>query len=561
MTRVIATLTLLGALLLSVPAHAAVWTEPDVTALQGSLAPGDGPWLELPWTVVWEFSEMLGAAELDPRAVERLANGDTLITSRDGLGVYQVAPDGSVGWSFTADDYPDLVPFHATRLANGNTLVVNRMQDTVLEVTPEKTIAWSYGSPGDDTQLIDPFTAFRLSDGNTLISDNQACRVLEVSPSGEVVWQYGHTGERAMDNGYQPGYLDWPKWATRLPNGNTLIADDEGHRVVEVTRDGTPVWSYGQAGVSGSDPGQLSHPVCAERLADGSTLIADSGNNRALMVAPDGTIVSEIGTPDENGLDELGLNDLRRAVVTPTGTLLIADTRNSRVLELGHAASGLVTSAEIDCGLPGVRKEFTSIVMTLELPDDTAAVLQYSIDDDAWQIAESGALPAESYGTLIRYRISLTTDDPGVTPRLSGVTIGYEPAPVQAAPDEPGEGGGSPGSDTTAPDTTTPSPKPRAGTAPRPPASGTMKTSEGYAAGEIEPIDGSIAGPVSARRGWMLAQVTPLVESDSLLRRSPAPLPSPEGLILLGSLYAAGALSVPLGRAARSAVSFVPTDY
>lgn len=565
MKRIIAAFALLGTLLVNVPAHAAVWTEPDITSLPGSLAPGDGPWLELPWAVVWQFSGMLGAAELDPRAVERLPNGDTLITSRDGLGVYQIAPDGSVVWSFTDGDYPGLVPFHATRLANGHTLIVSRMQDTVLEVTPEKTIAWSYGIPDDDTKLVDPFTAFRLPDGNTLIADNQACRVIEVSSAGEIVWQYGHTGERAIDNGYRPGYLDWPKWATRLANGNTLIADDEGHRVVEVARDGALVWSYGEPGAAGSGPGQLSNPVCAERLADGSTLITDSGNNRALTVAPDGTIVSEIGTPGEDGLDELGLSDLRRAVVTSSGTLLIADTRNSRVLELGHTPSGLVTSGLIDCGLPGARKKFTDIRMTVDLPAGTAALLQYSVDSGPWQATSSGVLPAETYGTLIRYRISLTTNSPGVTPRLSGITIGNEPAPAQAATDETGDGEGSPAGGGAAPGTTTPSKKtrtrPRAATTPRPPGSGTMNSPEGYTLGDIEPTGEYIAGPVSARRGWTLARVTPVVDTDSLLSGPPAPLPSPGGLILLGSLYAAGALSVPLGRAARAVTSFVPTDY
>lgn len=556
-------------LLVATPANAATWSEPDITALRGTLTRGEGVWLELPWTIVWQFSEMLGGALLDPRAVERLPNGNTLITSRDGLGVYEVDPAGIVVWSYTADDYPGLVPFHATRLPNGNTVIVSRTQGTVLEVTPDKTIVWN---SADHIELTDPFTAFRLPDGNTLIAENQECRVVEVSASGEIVWQYGVTGQRAADNGYAEGYLDWPKWATRLANGNTLIADDEGHRVLEVTRDGTVAWSYGQAGVSGSAPGQLSHPVSAERLADGSTLIADSGNNRALIVAPDGTIVDSIDTPGEDGLDELGLNDLRRVTMTPSGTLLIADTRNARLLELGHAASGVVTSSQIDCGLPGVRKRFTSLSMQSVTPTSTAALVQYKIDGGTWRTASGTSLPADTYGTLLTYRVTLTTDNPGVTPRLTGVSIGYEPAPAQT-PDTPGDGDGTgddddddaPGTGTTKPKNPRPSARPRSRPrvpmAPRGPISGIMNPAEGYASSMLGESNASLEGPVSARSGWTLARVNTEVDLDSLASNAPAPLPSPEGLILLGGLYAAGALSVPLGRAARAAASFVPTDY
>ncbi len=551
-------------LLVATPAHAATWSEPDITALRGTLTRGEGAWLELPWTIVWQYSEMLGGALLDPRAVERLPNGNTLITSRDGLGVYEVDPTGNVVWSYTADDYTDLVPFHATRLANGNTLIVSRMQDTVLEVAPDKTIVWSFGSPEDASKLIDPFTAFRMPNGNTLIADNQACRVLEVSASGEIVWQYGVTGQRAADNGYAEGYLDWPKWATRLSSGNTLIADDEGHRVVEVTPEGAVAWSYGQAGVSGIGPGQLSHPVSAERLADGSTLIADNGNDRALIVSADGTIISSIGTPNEDGLDELGLSDLRRVTVTPSGTLLIADTRNSRLLELGHAESGVVTSGQIDCGLPGVRKRFTNLSMESVTPTGTAALVQYRIDSGTWRNASGTSLPADTYGTLLTYRVTLTTDDPAVTPRLTGVSIGYQPAPAQS----PGDGDGddddddSPGtgSGTARPRPST-RPRPRVPMAPRGPISGIMNPSEGYASSQFGEPGATLEGPVSTRSGWTMARVNTEVDIDSLASTTPAPLPSPEGLILLGGLYAAGALSVPLGRAARAAASFVPTDY
>ncbi|MDY0340049.1 MAG: hypothetical protein RBS17_02385 [Coriobacteriia bacterium] len=578
MKRTLLPILFAGALLIATPAHAATWAEPDITSVRGSLAAGDGAWLELPWTTVWEFDEDLGGLNFDPRAAERLPDGNTLITSRDGKGVYEIDRNGDVVWSYTNDDYPALVPFHATRLANGNTLIVNRMEDTVLEVTPSGDIAWRYGSQGDDSKLIDPFTAFRLPNGNTLIADNQASRVIEITPEGTIEWQYGITSERALYNGYADGYIDWPKWASRLENGNTLIADDEGHRVLEVSPAGGIAWSYGEAGVPGSGPGQLSNPVSAERLPDGSTMIADSGNNRIIVVARDGTVLRSIGAAGEGGLGEVGLSQPRRVTTTPEGTLLIADTDNGRLIELGHTESGLITSGPIDCGLAGARKQFTSIEVDVDVPEGTTVTLTYSVDEGPWTQA-TNTLPAETYGTLIRYRITLTTTRPASTPRLRGVSIGYQPAPEQAT-DDPGDGSGSPGTDpidtgegtsSGSGTSTTPRAKPRAAqpsASGKPgakngglaPGNGTMRSAEGYASVEMTDAGAMIDGPVSVQRGWTLARVGPIVDTDAARRGASAPAPAPEGLILLGSLYAAGALSTPLGRAARAALSVLPAD-
>ena len=58
---------------------------------------------------------------------------------------------------------------------------------------------------------------------------------------------------------------------------NTLYVS--GSRVVEVDRYGTETWSYGNSG-------ELNSPRDAERLANGNTLIADTNNNRVIEVGP-----------------------------------------------------------------------------------------------------------------------------------------------------------------------------------------------------------------------------------------------------------------------------------
>jgi len=171
MRRLLVTVAVLIAVVASCePALAGTWTEPDVTGLSGSLRKGEGAWLELPWTVIWQLGPIVPGAPLDPRAVERLANGNTLVTSRDSRGVYEVSPAGGVVWSYTTADDSLLTPFHATRLANGNTLIVDRWQETVIEVDPSGSVVWRYGVPDDpnaqaedDAELPDPGELIRFS--------------------------------------------------------------------------------------------------------------------------------------------------------------------------------------------------------------------------------------------------------------------------------------------------------------------------------------------------------------------------------------------------------------
>lgn len=536
----------------SSPAFAARWSDPDITRLAGSLVPDETGGMVLPWTVVWQLDALVPGSPMDPRAVERLSNGNTLITSRDSRGVYEVDTDGAIVWSYTAADDPALTPFHATRTSAGTTLIVDRWRPMVFEVDASGAVIWRY------TDLYDPFHATRLPNGNTLIAENQACRVIEVRSSdydpgapndgydpSSVVWSYGVLGELASDHGYAEPYLQWPKYAQRLPNGNTLIVDEAAHRVLEVTPAKTVTWSYGVPGVSGAEPGYLNEPASAERTSDGSTIITDGRNNRVIRVDTGGDIVWQFSATNLLGLDDIGLLGPRRAQPTPSGSILIADEGNDRLIELGRQASGTGTSASIDCGLPGARKQFTRLAVTALTPDGTDARVSYSIDGGAWRSLSGITLPAGTYGTTIRYRVTLETSRLDVTPTVVRASIDYEPAPEQAA-DDPGDGSGSSsgGSGSGA-----------SGGTRRPPSSArrsvlpgtttdTKRSPGGYTSGENVEAVTALGGIAGTYRGWEMGVVT-----DTTLGSGPpgsaAPRPPTRGLLLLVIVYAFGAVSVP----------------
>ncbi len=177
-----------------------------------------------------------------PWDVERLPNGNYLISSYLGKKVVEMTAKGKVVWS-----YAELTnPYKAQRLPNGNTLIAD-LGSGVLEVGHAGKTVWKYAKGG-----ICPFDAERLVNGNTLIVDYRK-RLIEVTRKGEIVWEYKQ-GQMVND-------------ADRLPNGNTLIAIFSPGKVIEVTPKGKVVWE-----MKG-----LRQPYDADRLPNGHTLVAQNG--------------------------------------------------------------------------------------------------------------------------------------------------------------------------------------------------------------------------------------------------------------------------------------------
>jgi hypothetical protein len=172
----------------------------------------------------------------------RLPNGNTLMSSSEGNKVVEVNRDGDTVWAYSRNlAYPN----EAYRLANGNTLITVRDDNRVIEVTPQDSIVWSYLS------LNGPHNGNRLANGHTLSCDGGNNRVVEVDTTGSMVWQCA-TG------------LSWPRSVQRLADFRTLIADSRNNRVIEVDVTGTIVWSAGG----------LPMPFAAVRLASGNTLVS-----------------------------------------------------------------------------------------------------------------------------------------------------------------------------------------------------------------------------------------------------------------------------------------------
>lgn len=340
----------------------------------------------------------------------------------------------------------------ATGPLAGGTLVVDRQGDKstsrVFVIDGAGTIVWQYGVPGQPSaapgHVVDPFSATTLPNGDTLICEGKqgSRRVIRVRSSdyaagapdlgygaGSILWEYG-TSQAGPD--FDPRYAS--------PVGsNVLITDATNHRIIEVDPSGAVVWSYN--GTERPGGRALVSPSCAERLPDGRTVITDEDNGSAVVVNPDKTLADEYRPPTGGAF-----TSPRGVSVTPSGGFIVADQGNARLMEIGRAASGTMTSADRTFGATGRKKRILSFKWAADTPPGTSVSLLYSLDGGAWTEAGtsgSKALRSGTTATRVAYRVVLASSQRDRTPTLTSLSIGYDLDTTSGTGAKAGTGTGS----------------------------------------------------------------------------------------------------------------------
>lgn len=119
------------------------------------------------------------------------------------------------------------------------------------------------------------------------------------------------------------GILSWPRDADRLPNGNTLVTDSSGHRVLEVRPNGTVVWEvYAPWLVYDAErvrPGDGSHgPTIADQEASGRYSISGNTNRSTAEIS---TCDRALGTFEPGSWEPVETpKSTRQGTGTGTGT-------------------------------------------------------------------------------------------------------------------------------------------------------------------------------------------------------------------------------------------------
>lgn len=220
---------------------------------------------------VWTFKDIVAGSAC------YLPNQRMLVSDTSANRIVEIDPLSSqIVWTYGDGGRGLRGPRWAGRLSNGNTLVVDTGNHRILEVTTAGQQVWTHGEAGragcTGHGLFKPHAAVRTADGTTLIADSGNHRVIEVDPKGAIVWQYGNQNNRLGGNqGSGPNQLSEPSWASRTPDGTTLVADTGNGRVVEIDPAKTVVWQYRAPLAKGGTP--IKDPFAATRLANGNTLV------------------------------------------------------------------------------------------------------------------------------------------------------------------------------------------------------------------------------------------------------------------------------------------------
>jgi hypothetical protein len=199
------------------------------------------------------FPEVLDSHDVD------LINGDELLLndmSRDGddrVIVYNLTRE-EVTWEYRFEDHTDAFPKagggeyggdwthnnDVERIEPGVFMVSVRNFDQVVAIDREtKEVRWRLGE--DDNRN----TLFEQHNPDYIEGENGTPTVLVADSRNDRVVEYAREdGEWTRTWVLRGGGLDEPRDADRLPNGNTLVVDRRGDRLLEVTPTGEVVWEF-----------------------------------------------------------------------------------------------------------------------------------------------------------------------------------------------------------------------------------------------------------------------------------------------------------------------------
>jgi hypothetical protein len=238
---------------------------------------------------------------LTPFSVSGCVDNRVLLVDHDGETVWRY---GSFGVTGSGPNQLN-TPVQNTALPNGDILITDQGNERVIQVKPAKngvggTIVWQYGDGtinNGPNQLSNPNSAELLPNGHVLIADENNNRAIEVVPNrktgvgGSIVDTFS-----GVVNGVT---LSGIAFASRLPNGHTLLTDSNNQRIVEVDRHHHFVWQYLTNTQTGTNANPL--PTRAVRLRNGDTLISDQFNDRVIEVTHEGHIVRQFGELNDPG--------------------------------------------------------------------------------------------------------------------------------------------------------------------------------------------------------------------------------------------------------------------
>lgn len=175
--------------------------------------------------------------------VADIANPDRVYVIDTSTGIVEWGWDPQYDYSLASGGrYPDDWTHmnDVEQLGDGRVMVSLRNQDQVVFIDEDQGLEenWTLGADGDHSTLYEQhnpdYIPATRGGPAVLVADSENSRVIEYRRDD---------GEWSQSWVWQDTRLQWPRDADRLPNGNTLVVDTNGDRVVEVAPSGEVVWS------------------------------------------------------------------------------------------------------------------------------------------------------------------------------------------------------------------------------------------------------------------------------------------------------------------------------
>jgi outer membrane protein assembly factor BamB len=182
----------------------------------------------------------------------------------------------------------------------------------VREIDRDQKVVWDY-----ESKCPQVLGCRRLPNGNTLVAEQGPCKAVEVNKDGKVVKEIPLTTT-------EKGYHLQVRNIHKLANGNILAAHEGEGAVREVDGDGKVVWEYTKVENAGD----------AVRLANGNTLISCGTQKRIIEVTPKGEVVWEFGPKDA---PELNLTWVTNIQVLKNGNYVVGNFLRGQEGKGAHA--------------------------------------------------------------------------------------------------------------------------------------------------------------------------------------------------------------------------------
>lgn len=232
-------------------------------------------------------------------------------------------------------------------LGDGIIMASPRNMDSVVFIHRERGLIENrtLGTDGNHSRLFEQhnpdYIPAKRGGPAVLVADSENNRIIE----------YQREDERWVRSwSWQDARMSWPRDADRLPNGNTLVTDSNGNRILEVNQNGRVVWSI-----------PVDTPYEAERLGSGDESSGGESATRLDLRGQGGGTVSDPGSSGESAPPlpvriVAGISDLLPSLVV-NGVLFILPPWMGalEVLVLVFATSTLVAWGGLEAYWRGYR--------------------------------------------------------------------------------------------------------------------------------------------------------------------------------------------------------------